>query len=594
MPRFPKGSQEAKDYMASIRKKRGMSGKGTSQSSEKKKPKKSQYGGLDTEADDFDLSVVPENFSTPSGFAIARPISVVATPADASSEDIPEAESYIEGEDKLLRSWGMFVASVMMSVNNNLDITDIANALYNRQLTPRMDEELRVLAVYLSEKLPDGVYSEVEMSFRAVKSTLSSIEEKRGLTDGEKVIKAFIRKIDDYISNIENNRLGEQKFKPMKMGKGLKVKLAKGSQEAKDYMASIRAKKGCGVSGSKEEGSEKKPLIARPSKLKDTDDVREQLNKNRYIIAGEVEKALEKGEITKKDREYLLTLLQMPYLSGNDDVNEIADNQSEVFMGLMERTAKKGSGMKQNSCKGCCYCMSGGSLVGGTPPPPPPPPPSRPPLPPPIFTSFNQDITTLNSLEEVLKSTTLPKAKREEIMALIKQLKDKIHLSRTTTAPSASRQKGAGVAPIFNKPSKIAPLPSAMIEGVAEPVNEVIGRIGAPYAEPIAMAIGEIPDATSAVISPKREKKIRAEIKKKIKQMNGFRNEINRNQMIMGDALRPEWVNYTEGQIQALQEEIDVLNGELTGIESVMANVEGSGIIKPLPKGFKGSGVVYY
>jgi hypothetical protein len=156
----------------------------------------------------------------------------------------------------------------------------------------------------------------------------------------------------------------------------------KGSQEAKDYMASIRAKRGSGVSGSKEEGSEKKPLIPRPSKLKDTDEVREQLNKNRYVIANQVEKALKKGEITKEDRDYLLTLLGMPYRSGKDDVNEIADNQSEVFMGLMELTAKKGSGMGSCSCKGKgkCSCMSGGALDTPAPAPAPPPSPPSPPV----------------------------------------------------------------------------------------------------------------------------------------------------------------------------------------------------------------------
>lgn len=214
----------------------------------------------------------------------------------------------------------------------------------------------------------------------------------------------------------------------------------KGSQEAKDYMASIRAKRGSGVSGSKEEGGEKKPLIARPSKLKDTEEVRQQLHINRYIIAGEVEKALKEKKITKADRDSLLNVLETPYLSGDKDVNKIADSQSEAFMGLMERTAKKGSGMGS--------CASGGSAVSGNPssapPPPPPPPPPRPSLTP-INTTTDPDQRLINDIEEILMSSSLPQARREQLMADLKMLKDRI---------SGNPQSGSGIIPMFKKPKE--------------------------------------------------------------------------------------------------------------------------------------------
>jgi hypothetical protein len=154
------------------------------------------------------------------------------------------------------------------------------------------------------------------------------------------------------------------------------------------------------------------------------------------------------------------------------------------------------------------------------------------------------------------------------------QLENKL-TSRGTGIGSSKAKKGKGVSS-----SKIAPLPSAMIQGMAEPVNEVIGRIGAPYDEPVAMAVGETPTASSAFVSPKREKKIRAEIKKKRKKITGLRNEINRNQMLFGYGLIQAWVDETEGLIQRLAYEIDLLNDELTGRETLMADVEGRGMKK--------------
>ena len=244
----------------------------------------------------------------------------------------------------------------------------------------------------------------------------------------------------------------------------------KGSQEAKDYMASIRAKRGSGVSGSKGE-DETKPLIARPSQLKDTDAVREQLQKNRYIIAGEVEKALKEKKITKADRDSLLSVLETPYLSGDKDVNKIADSQSEAFMGLMERTAKKGSGM--GSCpkgKEVCSCNSGGSLVGASAPPPPPPPPPRPSLPPPIDTSFSINQTLINAIEEILMSSSLPEERKAQLTAELKRLKDKVNdagVAKASTAkPSGAGMKGSG-----NKKTKIAPaIPTASVELVGPPM----------------------------------------------------------------------------------------------------------------------------
>jgi hypothetical protein len=94
------------------------------------------------------------------------------------------------------------------------------------------------------------------------------------------------------------------------------------------------------------------------------------------------------------------------------------------------------------------------------------------------------------------------------------------------------------------------------------------------------MAVGETPTASSAFVSPKREKKIRAEIKKKRKKITGLRNEINRNQMLFGYGLIQAWVDETEGLIQRLAYEIDLLNDELTGRETLMADVEGRGMKK--------------
>jgi hypothetical protein len=214
----------------------------------------------------------------------------------------------------------------------------------------------------------------------------------------------------------------------------------KGSQEAKDYMASIREKRGSGVSGSKEE-DEKKPLIARPSQLKDTEDVRQQLHSNRYSIGSEIQKALKEKKISKADNDYLLAVLEESYISGDKDVNKIAKNQNDAFMGLMELIAKKGNGM------GSC---SGGSVVSGNPsgpsgpPPPPPPPPPRPSLTP-ISIPVNTDQSIINDIEEALMASNLAQDERERLLAYLKRLKDRI---------SGNPQSGSGIIPVFKKPKE--------------------------------------------------------------------------------------------------------------------------------------------
>jgi len=98
----------------------------------------------------------------------------------------------------------------------------------------------------------------------------------------------------------------------------------------------------------------------------------------------------------------------------------------------------------------CC----GGSVISGNPsgpsgpPPPPPPPPSRPSLTP-INTTTDPDQRLINDIEEILMSSSLPQARREQLMADLKRLKDRV---------SGNPQSGSGIIPIFKKPKgKVAP-----------------------------------------------------------------------------------------------------------------------------------------
>jgi len=71
----------------------------------------------------------------------------------------------------------------------------------------------------------------------------------------------------------------------------------------------------------------------------------------------------------------------------------------------------------------CC----GGSVVSGNPsgpsgpPPPPPPPPPRPSLTP-INTTTDPDQRLINDIEEILMSSSLPQARRTQVMADLKRL----------------------------------------------------------------------------------------------------------------------------------------------------------------------------
>ena len=111
--------------------------------------------------------------------------------------------------------------------------------------------------------------------------------------------------------------------------------------------------------------------------------------------------------------------------------------------------AKRGKGVKKCSCegKGDCSCCSGGSLVASAPPPPPPPPPG-PPRPPPIDTSFSINQSLIDAIEEVLRSSSLPQERREQLMAELKRLKDKVNdagvAKQSKAKPSGAGMKGKG------------------------------------------------------------------------------------------------------------------------------------------------------
>ena len=357
----------------------------------------------------------------------------------------------------------------------------------------------------------------------------------------------------------------------------------KGSQEAKDYMASVRAKRGSGVSGSKEEGSEKKPLIPRPSKLKDTEEVREQLNKNRYVIANEVEKALKKGEITQEDRLYLLTLLGEPYRSGKDDVNEMADNQTEVFMGLMELTAKKGSGMGS--------CASGGSAVSSNtsgPSGPPPPRPPRPPLPPPIDTSFSINQSLIDAIEEALMSSDILPERREQLITELRKLKQRVNdagvAKESTAKPSGAGMKGKG-----SKSAKIAPaIPTAPVEVIERPITASVlqgGEDDGVPEVPIDLNFEEVTEREEPQMAIPEEmldelylfykpildndiRKIEEQIKKKQKEIDTIYSDLAFNRSLTFGDIDTGFIQMKKDRKSRLRADIENLEKELSFVES--------------------------
>jgi hypothetical protein len=122
MPKFKKGSQEAKDYMASIRKKRTISGKGQTQG-KAKKPEKSKYGSLATENEDAmmtDISSLGAPLSSAVPLAVAQPVGIVAIPEGASGEDFPDAPSVLEDEERLLDNWEKLRLNVKDYLFNDL------------------------------------------------------------------------------------------------------------------------------------------------------------------------------------------------------------------------------------------------------------------------------------------------------------------------------------------------------------------------------------------------------------------------------------------------------------------------------------------
>jgi hypothetical protein len=254
--------------------------------------------------------------------------------------------------------------------------------------------------------------------------------------------------------------------------------------------------KGSGTTGSKEEDDKgsKKPLIVRPPPLKDTSQVRSQVEKNHYAIRDQVENALLEGKITEAERKALIDILNPTLGFFDSDVRptlELYNNQNATMKALTEMLSKKGSGLKKvrfekgsqeakdymasirakrGSGMGSC---SGGSAVSNNPSGPSGPPPPRPPrpsLPPPIDTSFSINQTLINDIEEILMSSSLPQERRMVLVAELRKLKEKVNDAGVAKA-STAKPSGAGMRGRGSKSAKIAPaIPTASVELVGPPM----------------------------------------------------------------------------------------------------------------------------
>ena len=99
------------------------------------------------------------------------------------------------------------------------------------------------------------------------------------------------------------------------------------------------------------ESQSKKPLIPRPLPLKDTSQVRSQVQKNHYAIRNQIENALTEGKINETERRHLVDILDPPLGFFDDSIRptmELYKNQNAAMEALAEKLSKKGSGLQSD------------------------------------------------------------------------------------------------------------------------------------------------------------------------------------------------------------------------------------------------------